>query len=484
MLLRLCLALALSHGPAPEDPERLDRALDAIDLAALRADLRFLADDALGGRDTPSPGLETAALFLAVRLERLGFRSAGSGDFYHRWALSRGGLDASRSSLTALAADDERRLVIGRDYFLGRMSQAFPLTLEGDVVAAGEGRRSDFAVAAAALEGAWALVFDAGASARRVQRYAREAGALGVLLVETEGLRRTYAHKYARTHEALARERTSYQPEPEDAGDEDAPRLADEVPYVHLTRAGFARVFGDLEPPAVGTRLGVRVREERAVHEGRVEVVNVAGFWPGRDPELAREVLIVSAHYDHVGTRGDAIYNGADDNASGTAGLLGVAEALAAYGPLRRSVLLLWVSGEEKGLWGSAAWTADPELPEGCRPAADLNIDMIGRTRPGELYLTPTVEHPAFNRVAQAALDLAHLEGFPELLSQDADWNRSDHYNFEKNLGIPVAFLSAGEHPDYHQPTDTAEKIDFEKLERVVRLVVRVLDRIEDGPMD
>ena len=120
---------------------------------------------------------------------------------------------------------------------------------------------------------------------------------------------------------------------------------------------------------------------------------------------------MVTAHFDHVGVSQGRIYPGADDNASGTAGLLGVARALVAYGPLRRSVLLLFVSGEEKGLWGSAVWTQRPVLPPEHGVVANLNVDMIGRTAPDELYITPTREHDAFNGVARAAYDLAALEG-------------------------------------------------------------------------
>ena len=110
---------------------------------------------------------------------------------------------------------------------------------------------------------------------------------------------------------------------------------------------------------------------------------------------------------------------------------------------------------------------------------ADINIDMIGRTAPGELYITPTDEHGAYNTLSDVAYELAPAEGFPELLSQDADWGRSDHANFHRNLAIPVIFLSAGEHADYHQPSDTADKIDFDKLTRITRLVFRILERAQ-----
>ena len=164
-------------------------------------------------------------------------------------------------------------------------------------------------------------------------------------------------------------------------------------------------------------------------------------------------------------------------------GLLALAEALVAEGPLRRSVLLLWVSGEEKGLWGSAAWTEDPVLPAGAVPVCDLNIDMIGRNAPDGIFLTPSSEHAAFNGLSSLVYTLAPSEGFRDIGSADAYWSRSDHMNFERNLGIPVAFLFSGEHADYHRPTDTADKIDYDKIRRVTRLVFRVLCALQEDEL-
>jgi Zn-dependent M28 family amino/carboxypeptidase len=211
----------------------------------------------------------------------------------------------------------------------------------------------------------------------------------------------------------------------------------------------------------------------------------VCGFWPGSDPELSKEVIIVSAHYDHVGVGSDGqIYNGADDNGSGTCGLLALAEALANYGPLKRSVMLMWVSGEEKGLLGSAAWTKDPWLPPGCKAICDINIDMIGRNAPDKLLITPTKAKKEYNGLVKLAEKLAPLEGFPELGSCDDYWERSDHRNFSVNLEIPVTFLFSDVHEDYHKPGDDPDKIDFDKIRRVVRLVLRMIDAMQEKELN
>ena len=140
----------------------------------------------------------------------------------------------------------------------------------------------------------------------------------------------------------------------------------------------------------------------------------------------------------------------------------------------------MWVSAEEKGLLGSKAWTLRPWLPEGCYPVAAINVDMIGRNDPRELLLTPTRRlGKQYNGLARLAEELAPSEGFTRLRSADEYWRRSDHINFADELGLPVTFLFADVHPDYHRPTDTIEKIDHDKIRRVTRLVLRMLDGLQ-----
>ena len=156
---------------------------------------------------------------------------------------------------------------------------------------------------------------------------------------------------------------------------------------------------------------------------------------------------------------------------------------------MRRSVLLIWVSGEERGLWGSRAWAQNHSLPEGYRAVANLNMDMIGRNAPDVLYVTPSSKHEGYNRLAVLANQFGIEEGFgdfPEAREQgfeglgsgDAYYGRSDQAEFAK-MDIPVCFLFAGEHEDYHQPTDTPDKIDCDKIRRVTRTVLKMLDALQ-----
>ena len=201
---------------------------------------------------------------------------------------------------------------------------------------------------------------------------------------------------------------------------------------------------------------------------------NTVGIVVGTDPVLRDEYVVISAHMDHVGVNGrngaDSIWNGADDDASGTAGVLSLAEALA-KAPPRRSVILLTVSGEEKGLWGSRWFTENPPVPLD-RMVANFNLDMIGRNWKDTIAVIG-IEHSdlgkTLERVATEHPELG-LTTVGDLWPQENFFVRSDHYNFAKN-GVPALFLFNGTHADYHQPSDSPEKIDAEKEARVVRLI-------------
>jgi hypothetical protein len=478
------LALALVSTPLTSPGGKLDTALDAIRADHISADLHFIASDDLGGRDTPSAGLRTAARFIRARLMRLGFTPGARDGFFYTYEL--GWLQAKLEECGARllsAGGGERKWELGSDYYLDRTGDFADQEVSGPVVFGGDGDRGD--LEDLALAGSWVLLRDGGRSLRLTARRVREAGAAGLLVAPVEDYRgKSYDQRFARTMTSLMQGRGRHlDPRGERP---DAPAAS--FPTLYLGRLAVADLLGgrSLEELPMGEQLAEEFTERRTLVEpdGRLDVENVCGLWPGSDPELKDEVLIVSAHYDHVGTSRGEIYNGADDNGSGTCGMLALAEALELHGPLRRTVLLMWVSGEEKGLWGSEAWNAAPWLPEGARAVADINIDMIGRNAPDELFVTPTRKlGQAYNGLVRLAESLAQSEGFGPLKSADAYYRRSDHYNFIQ-AGIPAAFLFADVHADYHKPTDTVEKINFDKIRRVTRLVLRMLDGLQADELD
>lgn len=210
--------------------------------------------------------------------------------------------------------------------------------------------------------------------------------------------------------------------------------------------------------------------------------VNVMGFIEGTTKK--DEVIIISAHFDHVGKTGDDIYNGANDNASGSSTVLELAEAFAeakknGEGP-KRSVLCLLVSGEEKGLLGSAYYTDKPIFPLE-NTVVDINVDMVGRSdakyedNPDYIYVIGSdrlstdlhrINESINQRYTQLTLDYTYNdENDPNRY-----YYRSDHYNFAEK-GIPAIFYFNGTHEDYHRPSDTAEKINFEQMRKTGQLI-------------
>ncbi len=208
---------------------------------------------------------------------------------------------------------------------------------------------------------------------------------------------------------------------------------------------------------------------------------NVLGYIEGGD--LKNELIIITAHYDHLGKHDTLLFNGADDNASGTAAVMEIAEAFMIAkkekkGP-RRSILVMPVSGEEKGLLGSKHYTDNPVYPLE-NTVANLNIDMIGRVDyyhdyPEYIYLIGSDMlsqelHDISEEVNKKFVNLELDYTFNSENDTNRYYYRSDHYNFAKN-NIPTIFYFNGLHDDYHKVTDTLEKIDYKKIEKITRLV-------------
>ncbi|MGH7503023.1 MAG: M20/M25/M40 family metallo-hydrolase [Longimicrobiales bacterium] len=215
---------------------------------------------------------------------------------------------------------------------------------------------------------------------------------------------------------------------------------------------------------------------------------NVAALLPGSDSLLRDTYIVFSAHMDHLGTglpdaSGDSIYNGADDDASGTAAVLEVAEAFASMpAPPARSIVFLLVSGEELGLLGSQAFLESNAIPAS-RMVANINIDMIGRNTPDTVVTIGTGYSSLGSRVAETARANPDLR----LTVIDDPWPaeqfffRSDHFHFAR-AGVPALFFFAGVHEDYHRPSDEIERIDADKAARIARLAFLLGATIANDP--
>jgi len=250
-----------------------------------------------------------------------------------------------------------------------------------------------------------------------------------------------------------------------------------------------------------------------AVHSQPGHAENVVGILEGSDPVLKDEYVVMSAHLDHIGlsapmANGHNVNNGADDDGSGSTGLLGVAHAYAEGAAKgirpKRSIVFLWNGGEERGLWGSQYFTEFPPIDLG-KVVADLNMDMIGRTKnpnsvdpnpqhalvdPGGVFLIgPNISSEDLEDTIETVnnnFQKLKIDHFYDVTAPDATHDnlgpqprgqrifyRSDHYNFAK-MGIPIAFFTIGLHVDYHRPTDTPEKIDYHEIQIVSKTVAAV----------
>jgi len=276
----------------------------------------------------------------------------------------------------------------------------------------------------------------------------------------------------------------------------DEPQLAQKGYFVAAPEA-LAQLFGissrayfkTLEKAAkkqepAGGAFATRVTMEADLEDRRVTSENVLGYLEGTD--LKEELIVLTAHYDHVGINEGEVYNGADDDGSGTVGLLEIVDAFAQAAEAgdrpRRSVLFMTVTGEEKGLFGSKYYTQNPIFPLE-QTVTNLNVDMIGRIDPDHQEEEEDYVYIIGSNMLSTDLHRIHTAVsqtyFPDFL-MDYRYNtkddpnrfyyRSDHYNFAKN-NIPVIFYFNGTHEDYHQASDTPDKIEYELLARRAQLI-------------
>ena len=209
---------------------------------------------------------------------------------------------------------------------------------------------------------------------------------------------------------------------------------------------------------------------------------NMGGLIVGTD--LKQEVVVISAHYDHLGNEGNRIFYGADDNASGTAAVLGVASVFDSLRQVgvrsRRSVLFVLFSGEEGGLLGSKYFVYNSPIPLN-QLVADLNVDMVGRVddahrkKTDYCYLLTNHESRKLQQLAERVnAESVHLSinegGYDTKNDPEQHFYRSDHYNFAK-AGVPALFFTNGSHSDYHKPSDTPERINYDVLAKRATLV-------------
>jgi hypothetical protein len=478
--------------------ETIPEAVKSITAREIGGHLRFLASDLMKGRDTVSPELRLAAEYLAAHLygaaaEPLGDQGPGGRSYFQRFPLEIVTPRADGTELSLiLELNGSKRVVpckLGTDFALFP-DGIVPGEIEAQIVFAGYGRvdpgqkLDDYE--GLDVKNRFVLVYDgqpdgtASGPPREGRRRsslsnpfaktepAQKNGALGILIIQPPGREApSPGGPLSGRNPGFSRRRMTLGHAPVSLP---AIRLADPIRDLLVGACGLA---ADTKGKLLGGG-GVRARFRFAATRETTDDRNVIGFFPGSDPEKKKEIIMFSAHYDHVGVgeKGE-IFNGSDDNASGTSTLLEIAQAFGQSPRPARSVGFLWVSGEEKGLLGSH-WFADHmNLPANHKIVADINLDMVSRNDPKKVGVTPSPRHGDYNSLIPAAQASCRAEGMEVVFDADQFYFRTDSYSFASK-GIPIIFFFSGIHADYHKPTDDIEKADLEKAARIGRAAFRL----------
>jgi hypothetical protein len=511
------------------------RGASDITAAQLKEYLTFISSDEMEGRDTPSRGLDITAQFLAVQLARAGAEPGGdNGTYFQRIALTTRKVDPAKTTVTLTtgssgatgsnATTGSSAKPRGFNYGDEFLAAAVAGVAEGGLIYVGHGYvvkeknldaykgldvTGKILVAHSGYPNGLSRNDVRGPSGEKWESpvtYAAKHGGKGVIYIPSfDSLARWDRTRDEASGRGTTRMESAASTRPKEP----------EVPSITASPEMLAAIFEDekipareifrraqTNDPAEGFALSAAKQVRFAVEtiSAATSTQNVVAIVRGGDPKLKDEYVAIGAHYDHVGVSNkgrdepaepgvDVIYNGADDDGSGTTALLAMAEAAAHLKPRpKRSLLFVWHAGEEHGLWGSAYYTQHPTVPLD-HIVAQLNVDMIGRSRaandnnpenklltgPNEVYVIGSKMMSSSLAEVSEQVNAGYLKVSFNYHYDDPDdasrlFFRSDHYNYAKK-GIPIIFYFSGLHEDYHQPSDSVEKIDFTKMERVTRTI-------------
>jgi hypothetical protein len=487
-------------------------ASNLITAARLSEHLHIVASDAMEGRDTPSKGLDETAKYIATHLTRFGLKPAGDdGTFFQRIALNRRKVDAAKSN----AALDNRVFKYGDDFLIspstGKAGGALVFASHGWVFKSknidaykGIDVRDKIVIVSAGLPAGVTrgdIKGKVGEDWEDAESYARRNGAKGLIYIpRTPNIERWWRAVRAGAERGLVEMERFANAE---GSQQSLPSIFASAAMVDALFAGETVSGADIfkatqageTRPAFALAPTKRMTFDAVASIEKLSTQNVVGVLEGKDATLKSEYVAVGAHYDHVGiglpdASGDALYNGADDDGSGTVALLAMAEALS-RGKARpsRSILFVWHAGEEKGLWGSQYFTKFPTVPLN-QIVAQLNIDMIGRSKkegdtkpenrdlsgPNEIYvigsrMMSTELGALSERVNRAYLNLNFNYKYDDPADPNRFFFRSDHFNYAQR-GIPIIFYF----------DDTPDKIDYQKMEKITRTVFLTALELANAP--
>lgn len=513
--------LALLAAPASAPAAELaptPKAAPALSPEAERwwGHVRFLASDSLQGRDTGSEGYRKAAAYVAEQLAALGVKPVSGDSYLQEMDLVSRRLVEERCRLALVRNGKEVPLVLGKDAILSSRTGETgtvdaPLVFVGYGLSIPEAGHDDFA--GLDLQGKVAVFLYGGpatvsgplrahhaSSAERVKAL-KKAGAVGVVVLQNP---KHLEVPWSRV--AGARKMPSMQFADASLNEDRGMKLGVTFNAARTEQlfTGSPHTFkeilalADADKPLPHFELPARLKARAEFAEAPLKSANVVGVLPGSDPALAKEYVVLSAHLDHVGVgepvKGDRIYNGAMDNATGVAAVLEVARALQAAKP-KRSVLFALVTGEEKGLLGSKYLAARPPVPTASM-VADFNLDMFLPLFPLTRLMGLGQEESSLGPTLQQVVAAHDVTLVPDPDPQQMRFIRSDQYSFILK-GVPALAFKFGFAPGtpeeqrfkawyterYHAPSDDlAQPLDKEGAAKFVRLLAELARTVADAP--
>lgn len=479
----------------------------------LKANLTFLASDLMQGRETATYGEQLAAGFISSRLKLYGLHPYGEEGYLSKVPFVKTGTDSSSSfQLTSRGHPVTYR--VNKDFWVystgdstGPLSHPLVfvrygitdssyqyddyagLDVKGKtvVMVLGEPHRAnDTTFFKGDKPTRWSF------SSRFRRQLAREKGAAGIIvLLSPAGLKQINMFKafFTRERIALASDARPKSNIPQVLMDTTAAKRLMGMPDFNYTEMYEKLTASDFHTPRA---LAPSIQWHLKTYTRHATGHNIVALLPGTDPSVSDQYVMVSAHYDHLGTRNGTVYNGADDNGSGSVTILETARQLALLKQNRRPVLFVWFTGEEKGLLGSSYLTDHAPFIDSVM--VDINMDMVGGGATDSIYVLGSgrINKRFYDLVEQANRQGPRLI-FNYSLDDENDpqriYYRSDHWNFAKK-GIPIVFFFDAYMAHYHDPSDDVQTINFDKLENAVRLTREVAlksanvdEKIERGPV-
>ncbi len=491
------LAAVLPAGLAAQSPNDLRKAADGITPKLVYERISVIAHDSMGGRNTPSPGLEKTAAYLVSIYQKAGLKPAGeNGTWYQRYPLVRKRVNQTTAYLELNENGTVSRYPMGEFAYTTGNATGKEIIGESMLLA---GTMTVADVQPLDLTGKIVLmVYDAAKAIdwNRISQAVAAKRPAAVVVIRNDAPEGFARFRDRAGMASLVVDKPSTRPQPVTVFVHDQ-MFANDPMQANRPDLASMRLSATPVIMPIPETVAMRVFAEEEIVE-RVTVPNVVAKIEGSDPVLKNEYVVYTAHMDHVGTIGDGvggcahrgdddrtdmICNGADDDASGTIGVAMVAEAFAKLGRKpRRSILIVNVSGEEKGLWGSEWFSDHPTVPLE-QMVANVNLDMIGRNNPDSIVVIGQ-EHsdlgPTLARVNAGRPEL-RMTTSADLWPEERFYERSDHFMFAR-YGVPVLFFFNGVHPQYHRVGDHVDLIDTDKLARVAKIAFYLGAEVANAP--